>query len=299
MKGKVISFVNMKGGVGKTTLTINIGHKLSQLGNKVLIVDMDPQFNATQSLLLYKTKKIVENTSQETDVLDEEVNFRQELQSAEYYERLSKNKETVLQIFGGSNISTPLANPSLSQQITDNLYLIPGDLMLSKEVAGDTSNKVGAVIAHFERTNIFNDYQYILIDCPPTWSILTHSSLIASDYYVIPSKVDLYSSIGIRLLEDQINQKIINDIMYKGTGKNLKELGIIFTLVHRNIKAEEAIKIFLKDEFKDIDFFQNDLPYMPSVPTKFILFDDAKSDSKYSELTNSLEKITYELVNKL
>ena len=49
---KILSFINMKGGVGKTTLTINIGKKLASLGNKVLIIDMDPQFNATQSLLL-------------------------------------------------------------------------------------------------------------------------------------------------------------------------------------------------------------------------------------------------------
>ncbi|ASS89020.1 ParA family protein [Aeribacillus pallidus] len=52
---KVISFINMKGGVAKTTLTINIGEELANRGKKVLIIDMDPQFNATQSLLLHRT----------------------------------------------------------------------------------------------------------------------------------------------------------------------------------------------------------------------------------------------------
>ena len=71
---KILSFINMKGGVGKTTLTINIGKKLASLGSKVLIIDMDPQFNATQSLLLYKTR-IQESKSEE----NEEVVVSQEI----------------------------------------------------------------------------------------------------------------------------------------------------------------------------------------------------------------------------
>ena len=197
----------MKGGVGKTTLTINIGKKLASLGSKVLIIDMDPQFNATQSLLLYKTR-IQESKSEE----NEEVVVSQEITSSQYYKELSDRNETALQIFESSDVCE---KKILAKEIVDNLYLIPGDLNLSKEISGDTSGKVGAVYNYIEENNILNDFQYVLIDCPPTWSILTHSSLFASDYYIIPSKVDLYSSIGISLLEEQIDKKIRKDRVHE------------------------------------------------------------------------------------
>jgi len=281
----------MKGGVGKTTLTINIGKKLASLGSKVLIIDMDPQFNATQSLLLYKTR-IQESKSEE----NEEVVVSQEITSSQYYKELSDRNETALQIFESSDVCE---KKILAKEIVDNLYLIPGDLNLSKEISGDTSGKVGAVYNYIEENNILNDFQYVLIDCPPTWSILTHSSLFASDYYIIPSKVDLYSSIGISLLEDQIDKKIRKDRVHEKLRGNLERLGVVFSLVHRNIKAEEGRMEYLRKQFKDIEFFNNNFPHIPSASTRFIMIDEVKDNAGYSELVNSVEKITYELVSRL
>ena len=288
---KILSFINMKGGVGKTTLTINIGKKLASLGSKVLIIDMDPQFNATQSLLLYKTR-IQESKSEE----NEEVVVSQEITSSQYYKELSDRNETALQIFDSSDVCE---KKILAKEIVDNLYLIPGDLNLSKEISGDTSGKVGAVYNYIEENNILNDFQYVLIDCPPTWSILTHSSLFASDYYIIPSKVDLYSSIGISLLEDQIDKKIRKDRVHEKLRGNLERLGVVFSLVHRNIKAEEGRMEYLRKQFKDIEFFNNNFPHIPSASTRFIMIDEVKDNAGYSELVNSVEKITYELVSRL
>lgn len=187
----------------------------------------------------------------------------------------------------------------LAKEIVDNLYLIPGDLNLSKEISGDTSGKVGAVYNYIEENNILNDFQYVLIDCPPTWSILTHSSLFASDYYIIPSKVDLYSSIGISLLEEQIDKKIRKDRVHEKLRGNLEWLGVVFSLVHRNIKAEEGRMEYLRKQFKDIEFFNNNFPHIPSASTRFIMIDEVKDNAGYSELINSVEKITYELVSRL
>lgn len=284
----------MKGGVGKTTLTINIGNELAK-NYKVLIVDMDPQFNATQSLLFHKTR--IAHTESSEPV--EEVLVKQEIKSSEDYKILSLNKETVLQLFEKTNIDKPLSNPSLAQKISNNLYLIPGDLKIAKEISGDTANKVGVLVKHFRDNDILRDYDYVLIDCPPTWSILTHSSLFASDYYVIPSKVDLYSSIGIQLLEELINEKLRNDTVYIMTDKKLIRLGVVFTLVHRSVKAEEGRMSYLKEQFKEIDFFTSDFPHMPSVPTKIIMIDEVRGQSNYSELVNSVEKISVELIGKL
>lgn len=298
MSAKVIAFINMKGGVGKTTLTINIGNELARKGRKVLIVDMDPQFNATQSLLLHKIR-LAQTLINENEIENEEVIVKQEITSSEDYKKLSEKKETVLQLFEKTSIDKPLSNPSLAQKIVDNLYLIPGDLKIAKEISGDTANKVGVLAKHFNDNNILNDYDFVLIDCPPTWSILTHSSLFTSDYYIIPSKVDLYSSIGIQLLEEQIDEKLRHDTVYEMTKKNLRRLGVVFTLVHRGIKAEEDRMTFLQNEFEDINFFTSNFPHMPSVPTKFIMIDEVKGHSKYSELVNSIEKITDELIGKL
>ncbi|MEK4181355.1 ParA family protein [Aeribacillus sp. FSL K6-1121] len=298
---KVISFINMKGGVAKTTLTINIGEELANRGKKVLIIDMDPQFNATQSLLLHRTHladqdKTVGDFSEEAEA---EADIVKEITSSEEYGILSQKKLTVLQIFQSSDVDEPHSNPKLTQKITENLYLIPGDLTLAKEISGDTANKVGAVWDHLSEKEILNEFDFILIDCPPTWSILTHSSLFASDFYIIPSKVDFYSSIGIQLLEEQVTKKILNDSVYKLTKRKLKRLGVIFTLVHRGIRAEEIRMTNLKEKFPYIDFFVSYLPHIPSIPTKFVMYSDAKGDSKYDQVINSIEKITTELLEKI
>ncbi|GAS82372.1 ParA family protein [Paenibacillus amylolyticus] len=302
-QAKVISFINMKGGVGKTTLTINVADQLASKGNKVVVIDMDPQFNATQSLLLHKTQ-LTSITPMNSDVIDEDNNvaeedIRKEMTSANEYDELSTAGLTVLQIFGSSDVAKPADNPSLVQKIKDNLYLIPGDLRLAKEVSGDTAGKVAAVFSHVDKTQILLEYDYVLIDCPPTWSILTHSSLFASDYYIVPSKVDFYSSIGIQLLEEQISKKIINDDIFKMTEKKLTRLGVIFTLVHRNIRAEESRMTNLKDKFPEIEFFRTNLPHMPSIPTRFVMYSDARNSSLYDQLHNSLERIVAEIEGKV
>ncbi|HEK9101990.1 TPA: AAA family ATPase [Bacillus pseudomycoides] len=299
-RAKVISFINMKGGVAKTTLTINVGEELANRGHKVLVIDMDPQFNATQSLLLHKIRTRDEGqTEGQVEGQDEEDAIKKEMTSANEYKELSDKKLTVLQMFQNSSVAEPPENPRLIQQIITNLDLIPGDLTLAKEISGDTANKVGAVIEHLNSKGILRDYNFVLIDCPPTWSILTHSSLFASDYYIIPSKVDFYSSIGIQLLEEQVRNKITSDSVYKMTGRTLTRLGVIFTLVHRNIKAEETRMGNLKRTFPSIEFFTSNLPHMPSIPTKFVMYSDAKPFSMYEQLGNSIDKIVTELEEKL
>ncbi|MFP7171588.1 ParA family protein [Terribacillus sp. 7520-G] len=292
-----ISIINMKGGVGKTTLTINIANELSKKGKKVLVVDMDPQFNATQSLLLYKTR--LSRSLNVNKNNEDEIEIKEEITSSQQYERLSKNRETVLQIFGETDVNKPLQNKSLKTKITDKLFLIPGDLKLTREVSGDTSSKAGALLKHLRDNDLEEEFDYILIDCPPTWSILTHSSLVASDFYLIPSKVDFYSSIGIELLEDTIKEKLTNDVLYSSLPNQVKRLGIVFTLVQRKIRAEEERILKLKKQFPDINFFNSDLPYMPSIPSKFVMIEEANDNQTYVQITNSIDRITSELIGKV
>lgn len=118
----------------------------------------------------------------------------------------------------------------------------------------------------------------------------------------IPSKVDLYSSVGIKILEELIDDKIYRSTSYKNTRKVknldvLKRMGIIFTLVY-GLKSEMTNMERLKEEFKEIEFFETVLPNIPSVPTRFIIFDEVKNDSRYTLLINSINKITEEIINK-
>lgn len=305
MSGTVISFINMKGGVGKTSLAINVSKTLADRGKRVLILDMDPQFNATQSLLLYKTRyyKIFSDLNQDTqnqDTQNQEILFKEEIKSTEIYNELSYKNKTILQLFSNTNLLE--SAKELETEISTNLYLVPGDLNLAKEISGDTSNKCEIIYNYFEEQNILEKYDYVIIDCPPTWSILTHASLYVSDYYIIPSKVDLYSSVGIKILEELIDDKIYRSTSYKNTRKVknldvLKRMGIIFTLVY-GLKSEKTNMERLKKEFKEIEFFETVLPYIPSVPTRFIIFDEVKNDSRYTLLINSINKITEEIINK-
>ena len=97
-------------------------------------------------------------------------------------------------------------------------------------------------------------------------------------------------------MEELIDDKIYRSTSYKNTRKVknldvLKRMGIIFTLVY-GLKSEKTNMERLKKEFKEIEFFETVLPYIPSVPTRFIIFDEVKNDSRYTLLINSINKIT-------
>lgn len=203
--GKVISFINMKGGVGKTTLCIGLGEYLANHKNKkVLFIDVDPQFNATQSIM---------------DLTGHE----------EEYMETYRHTITIRKVFEDTKtISERPKTPEKEQVILQfpqekNIDLICGTIDIIKD---DTSNK-----SLFKRLKKFIDehelkktYDYIFIDCPPTISFYTDAALYASDYYLVPAKVDRYSILGIKLLKT-----VIDNLMYD-EDINIRALGIIYTM---------------------------------------------------------------------
>lgn len=302
---KVISFINMKGGVGKTTLTINIADQLVKENYKVLVIDMDPQFNATQSLLLHKV--MLENIETTTSDLTNEKEYsvgekeiEQEIHSTDLYDKLEKEGKTALQFFQQGSM---VEEKNIVFNIKEGLDLIAGDLSLSEEISGDTVNKDSAIKSYLIKKELIYKYHYILIDCPPTWSILTHTSLFASDYYIIPSKIDLYSSLGINLLSKKIQEKLLNTYSYTQKlehGEELINLGVVFTLVHKNIQAEKRRKKTVTKKIRkaNIPILGTEIPHFPSASTKLIVYNDIKDNRNYAELTNSIEKITKEIIDK-
>lgn len=299
---KVISFINMKGGVGKTTLCINTADNLAQDSNKILIIDMDPQFNATQALLLQmqRQKTLSENNNTSSDkVFSEDV--KAELDSSKTYRKLSKEGKTIMQLFGSTDPNKNSLN--IIMNFSDKIDFIPGDLELSSVVAGDTAGKESAINQYIIENGLDKKYNYVLIDCPPTWSILTHASLFASDYYIIPSKIDFYSSIGINSLQNKINEKLLNNFSYKqlssARNKILINLGIIFSMT-TGLMAEKSIRQTVKNDFdSSIPIFNVEIPLIRSASTSFIFYSEVKDNSTYSNLTNGFNKFMSLLKTKL
>ncbi|MGL9771529.1 ParA family protein [Enterococcus sp. DIV0996a] len=319
----VISFINLKGGVGKTSSAINIADELSNKGN-VLVIDMDPQFNATQALLNYQLanfKKLIPKTildsvendlktsygAEESDRTEEaeteSSKIKFDIKSQLVYQKLKELKLTANTLFKKDSLVDEIKSPDLIYNIKENLSLLAGDLDLFESLNGDTVGKHNVLEDHFNKYNLRNIYDYIIIDCPPNWTILTQASLFASDYYIIPSKVDLFSSIGIGLLQKLVKSTFYDEkssniySMYKMFRKNaqrdvVKPLGVLFTLTH-DIVISETIKSKLRREIKELTFFNTEIPYHQSVSLKFSLY--SESGDKYKSLKNSLEKVVTEI----
>ncbi|MFH7820562.1 ParA family protein [Neobacillus thermocopriae] len=260
---KIISFINMKGGVGKTTITINIADTLVRHFKKnVLVIDMDPQFNATQALFT-KFSKISE------------------------YEELRKQRKTIASVVtentggGVAMEAQPYTHEDLIVQLhyTDNankLYLIPGDL----ELIAYESSRRGAekILSSFIEENVLPNYDldYILIDTPATYSIYSQAALLASNYYLVPIAPDVFSTLGYSLL----NKIMSKD--YALRGHEINNIGIVFTLCKEEKHGRRAIQ----ESFGDSPQFENKISEYERVRT-----------GKLSTLMYDMERSKDEIVN--
>ena len=241
MEGKVISFINMKGGVGKTTLSLGVADYLADAGYSVLIIDADPQFNSTQALLdAYKTRGY--------DDPESEKNF--------YNEIVRPQCKTIYKLFVPQtdmrlSYSTPKAE-ELIINLKDNLDIICGDLNLVLVNKVSDHSFVNRLRNFIEDNSLRKSYDLIVIDCPPTLTIYTDSALMASDYYLIPNRIDRYSIVGIDSLQEAVNNLIREERI------PLKCLGLVYTMVKKDLTPKQQR---IKESFEskravnDIDIF--------------------------------------------
>lgn len=219
-----LAFLNMKGGVGKTTMAVNIAYSLSMKRKKrVLIIDLDPQYNATQYLVdIIKHPQYV-NGDKPT-----------------VFDIMSVRGFTYDSIINGAKKrqarkSVPLnevAKTLWSGERNSRLDLIPGTIhLINLEMAG---RGVEHRLQNFVQ-KIKKAYDYILVDCPPTFSIFLLSGILACDFYLVPVKPDPLSVLGVPLLESVIQY-------YSDSyGKIIEPLGIVFTMVRGTRMMSEVI----------------------------------------------------------
>lgn len=272
----VISFINMKGGVGKTTLAVNIGYTLAKKYRKrVLLIDVDPQMNATQYIL---------NASQVIDIYD-------------------NPRKTIYGILEtGSPLPTVMAseNPGNSDQfeglykIADNFTFIPSHLKMMELNLFEHPNRMNNYI----KNHLNNHFDLIILDCPPTISSYTKIALMASNYYVVPMMTDYLSLMGLPLLETYIGE------LRDEFELDLSFLGIILNKVHPNyrIYGDIKTKIIERPEWRS-KLFSSELKETTNI-AKALTQDDINQNSQFifdindQDINAQIVTITEEFMQK-
>ncbi|WP_052350160.1 ParA family protein [Virgibacillus sp. SK37] len=236
MKGEkiigVISVMNYKGGVGKTTLSANIAAELANRGKHVLLIDLDPQTNLTLSFMRFE----------EWLALD-----RQERTIKHWYDDfLDRDGEVSL----GDLIVTPyVVNQRLDNNrgridlICSHLELIHVDMELSSRLGGNTDRTIRSnylrVLSRLRMKldEIKDGYDMVLIDCPPNFNLVTQNALVASDGYVVPAKADYLSTLGIDTLIRHVHtlkkkyNRFCEEADHSIEKIDPQELGVVFTMI--------------------------------------------------------------------
>ncbi len=247
---KVIAVLNQKGGVGKTTTCINLAAYLAKSGKKVLVCDIDPQGNSTSGLGV--DKQALSSTLY--DVL---------------FERTTWDK-AVLEI-DKNNLYLLPANASLASAEVELVPLTARELSLRKALDGA-------------------EFDFILIDCPPSLGLLTVNALTAATDVLIPVQAEYYALEGLSQLLSVVQQ------VKKGLNPNLNILGVVVTLYDSRNSLSDQVKKELQSYFGE-KMFETTIPRnvrlaeAPSFGRTIIEHDKwSKGARAYKALAKELER---------
>lgn len=289
----IISTVNMKGGVGKTTLTVNLATALVKHHKKrVLVVDLDAQISATLSLM-----------------------------PPQEFAKLRKEKRTI-----SSLINNQIQPHSQKLDINDvlksyvcnlnGLDLLPGDIelydeylvseMLHAKALKDNNVQFEGVWNDFERALIRNilepilpQYDFIIMDCAPGYNLTTRSGIAASDFYLLPSRPEPLSVVGIQLLQRRIKQ--LRENHQKTDPLPIQLLGIVFILSGNTLLGRYYKQVMkrVQNDFKPSELFTHKIPMDINVSKALDSFTPAVLSHPTSAGARAFVKLTEEVLEKV
>ena len=184
--GRAIAIANQKGGVGKTTTSINLSAALAEKGKKVLVIDTDPQGNTTSGFGLNKNQ--LENT---------------------IYELL---------------IGECTANDALNKEVVENVDIIPSNVNLAAVEIELIDIEEKEFILKKAVASIRDNYDFIIIDCPPSLSMLTINAMTTADTVLVPIQCEYYALEGLSQLVHTVN------LVKERLNNSLEMEGVIFTM---------------------------------------------------------------------
>lgn len=229
---KIVSVINYKGGVGKTTVTANVASELANRGYKVLMIDLDPQASLTFSFITPDYWR--DNLASDTTIKN-------------WFKPTKKTLDLKFEelIFAPNAVQGYIGNDGKLDLIASHLELINVDLELATQLGGANmqQSKTNFLKVHRRLLNGIHEldenlYDVVLIDCPPNFNIVTKNALLASDFILIPAKPDYLSTMGIDYLIKSVNSLIkdYNEYCKVEDDDDVQPIdpkiaGIVFTMV--------------------------------------------------------------------
>ncbi len=250
--GKIIAIANQKGGVGKTTTAINLSSGLSYAGKKVLLIDMDPQANATHGLL-----------------------------------SLQEVKQNVYSVM----MSLADIESSIIHKQSPKIDVLPSHISLAgAELEMNKVEKGKEALLKNQLNKIRDQYDFIIIDCPPSLGLLTTNALTAADSVLIPVQCEYYALEGVTQLFLTIR------LVQKTYNPNLRIEGILLTMFDVRTKlsvevSQEVRKNFVKQVYQIAIPRNVKLSEAPSRSLSIFEYDqDCNGAKAYKQLTEELIK---------
>ena len=248
---KVLSFINQKGGVGKTTTALNLGAALSLCGFKVLLVDIDPQGNLSQSA---------------------------------GFDNISDDELTTYEVLKGGDVNAAIRSHGGRYDV------LPADIRLSAGEVELVGDKKRNTLLRVALGKLSKPYDFVLVDCPPSLSILTLMALAASDEVIIPVQAQYLPLKGVSQIVDTV------DLVRERFNPELEIGGVVLTFYddRRNLDADvrEALSGYFKKKVYKTTISQNTkLAEAPSHGEDIYAYSPTSKGAKqYKELAGEISR---------